>query len=90
MTIFLTVHWLLQIINASNVWNRFNKKIKEKDSNSNIKTMIISAYLKDFLQDISYLQTIDKIFEKPVNVNTLKNEIINLTNDKIHRENSSY
>jgi CheY-like chemotaxis protein len=60
------------------------KKIREKDSNSNIKTMIVSAYLKDdLLKDNPYLQRIDKIIEKPVDIDTLKNEVTNLTNDKI-------
>ena len=60
------------------------KKIKEKGSNSNIKTMIVSAYLKDdLLKDDSYIQRIDKIIEKPVDMDTLKKEVTNLTNDKI-------
>jgi CheY-like chemotaxis protein len=60
------------------------KKIKEKGSNSNIKTMIVSAYLKDdLLKDDSYIQRIDKIIEKPVDMDTLKKEVRNLTNDKI-------
>jgi response regulator RpfG family c-di-GMP phosphodiesterase len=60
------------------------KKIREKDSNSNIKTMIVSAYLKDdLLKDNPYLQRIDKIIEKPVDMDTLKKEVTNLTNDKI-------
>jgi CheY-like chemotaxis protein len=60
------------------------KKIKEKGSNSNIKTMIVSAYLKDdLLKDNPYLQRIDKIIEKPVDMDTLKKEVTNLTNDKI-------
>jgi response regulator RpfG family c-di-GMP phosphodiesterase len=59
-------------------------KIKEKDSNSNIKTMIVSAYMKDDLfKDYPYLHRIDKIIEKPVDIDTLKNEVTNLTNDKI-------
>ena len=62
------------------------KKIREKDSNSNIKTMIVSAYVKDdLLKDNSYIERIDKIIEKPVDVDTLKNEVTNLTNDKIFR-----
>jgi response regulator RpfG family c-di-GMP phosphodiesterase len=57
----------------------FIMKIKEKDSNSNIKTMIVSAYVKDdLLQDNPYIMRIDKIIEKPVDVNTLKNEVTNL------------
>ncbi|MGE5634170.1 MAG: response regulator [Deltaproteobacteria bacterium] len=52
------------------------KKIREKDPNSNIKTMIVSAYVKDdLLKDSSYIERIDKIIEKPVDVNTLKNEL---------------
>jgi CheY-like chemotaxis protein len=60
------------------------KKIREKDSsNSNIKTMIVSAYVKDdLLKDNSYMKSIDKIIEKPVDVDTLKKEVANLTNDK--------
>ena len=56
------------------------KKIREKDSsNSNIKTMIVSAYVKDdLLQDNPYIKRIDKIIEKPVDVDTLKNEVTNL------------
>ena len=62
------------------------KKIREKDSNSNIKTMIVSAYVKDdLLKDNSYIERIDKIIEKPVDVDTLKKEVTNLTNDKIFR-----
>jgi response regulator RpfG family c-di-GMP phosphodiesterase len=57
----------------------FIMKIKEKDSNSNIKTMIVSAYVKDdLLQDNPYIKRIDKIIEKPVDVDTLKNEVTNL------------
>ena len=60
------------------------KKIREQDFNSNIKTMIISAYVKDtLLKDNSYIQRIDKILEKPVDVETLKNEITDLTNNKM-------
>jgi CheY-like chemotaxis protein len=55
------------------------KKIREKDSNSNIKTMIVSAYVKDeLLKDNPYLQRIDKILEKPVTIDTLKHEISKL------------
>ena len=60
------------------------KKIREKDSNSNIKTMIVSAYVKDdLLKDNSYMNSIDKIIEKPIDIDMLKNEVTNLTNDKI-------
>jgi response regulator RpfG family c-di-GMP phosphodiesterase len=56
-------------------------KIKEKVSNSNIKSMIVTAYMKDNLfKDYPYLRRIDKIIEKPVDVErTLKNEVTNLT-----------
>jgi len=60
------------------------KKIREQDFNSNIKTMIISAYVKDTLLKVnSYTQRVDKILEKPVDVETLKNEITDLTNNKM-------
>ena len=39
----------------------FIRKIKEKDTNSKIKTIIISAFIKDNIPfDKSYLKTIDK------------------------------
>jgi CheY-like chemotaxis protein len=48
------------------------KKIREKDSNSNIKTMIVSAYVKDdLLKDNSYMNSIDKIIEKPIHLENL-------------------
>ncbi|HJT83282.1 MAG TPA: response regulator [Nitrososphaeraceae archaeon] len=60
------------------------KKIRENDHNSNIKTIIVSAYVKDdLLKDNPYLQKIDKILEKPVDIDTLKNEIKHFTNDSI-------
>jgi response regulator RpfG family c-di-GMP phosphodiesterase len=56
-------------------------KIKEKVSNSNIKSMVVNAYMKeDLFKDYPYLRRIDKIIEKPVDVErTLKNEVTNLT-----------
>jgi len=52
------------------------KKIKEKDTNYGIKTIIISAFIKDNLPyDKSYISMIDKILEKPVYLDRLKNEI---------------
>jgi response regulator RpfG family c-di-GMP phosphodiesterase len=52
------------------------KKIKEKDTDSKIKTIIISAFIKDNLPyDKSYISMIDKILEKPVYLDRLKNEI---------------
>ena len=47
--------------------------------NYKIKTMLISAYLKDtFLKDNPYLGKIDKVIEKPVTLDTLKKEISEL------------
>jgi response regulator RpfG family c-di-GMP phosphodiesterase len=52
------------------------KKIREKDTNYKIKTIIISAFLKDNLPyDKSYITMIDKILEKPVYLDRLKNEV---------------
>ncbi len=52
------------------------KKIKEKDTDCKIKTIIISAFIKDNLPyDKSYITTIDKIIEKPVYLDRLKNVI---------------
>jgi DNA-binding response OmpR family regulator len=52
------------------------KKIREKDTNCKIKTIIISAFIKDNIPyDKSYTMTIDKILEKPVYLDRLKTEI---------------
>jgi hypothetical protein len=52
------------------------KKIKEKDTDYKIKTIIISTFIKDNLPyDKSYVTLIDKILEKPVYLDRLKNEI---------------
>ena len=52
------------------------KKIKEKDIDYKIKTIIISAFIKDNLPyDKSYITMIDKILEKPVYLDRLKNEV---------------
>ena len=60
------------------------KKIREKDSKSKIKTMLVSAYLKnDLLKDNVDMNKIDKIIEKPVDIDKLKNEVTELINDKI-------
>jgi response regulator RpfG family c-di-GMP phosphodiesterase len=54
----------------------FIKKIREKDTNSKIKTIVISAYMKDNLPyDKSYILTVDKILEKPVYLDRLKKVI---------------
>lgn len=50
------------------------KKIKDIDYK--IKTIIVSAFLKDNLPyDKSYIMMIDKILEKPVYLDRLKNEV---------------
>lgn len=60
------------------------KKIREKDSKSKIKTMLVSAYLKnDLLKDNVDMKKIDKIIEKPIEIDKLKNEVTELINDKI-------
>ena len=54
----------------------FINKIREKDTNGKIKTIIISAYIKDNIPyDKSYIMKIDKILEKPVYLDRLKIEI---------------
>jgi DNA-binding response OmpR family regulator len=54
----------------------FIKKIREKDTNCKIKTIIISAFIKDNIPyDKSYNMTIDRILEKPVYLHRLKTEI---------------
>ena len=55
------------------------KKIKEKYFASKIKTILISAYLKtDLLKSNPYLEKIDKVIEKPVTLETLKKEVLEL------------
>ena len=52
------------------------KKIKEKDTDYKIKTIVISAFIKDNLPyDKSYITMIDKILEKPVYLDRLKIEV---------------
>jgi len=54
----------------------FINKIIEIDTNCKIKTIIISAYIKDNIPyDKSYIMKIDKILEKPVYLDRLKIEI---------------
>ncbi len=51
----------------------FIKKIREKDSDNKIKTIIISAYIKDNLPYYkSYIRIVDRILEKPVYLDRLK------------------
>ena len=52
------------------------KKIKEKDTDYKIKTIVISAFIKDNLPyDKSYITMIDKILEKPVYLDRLRKVI---------------
>ncbi|HZL23623.1 MAG TPA: response regulator [Nitrososphaeraceae archaeon] len=52
------------------------KKIREKDTDCKIKTIVISAFIKDNLPyDKSYTITVDKILEKPVYLDRLKKVI---------------
>jgi CheY-like chemotaxis protein len=58
----------------------FLRKIRERDPNYKIKTIIISAYTKtDIPYEISYIMKIDKILEKPVYLDNLKEELKKLT-----------
>ena len=60
------------------------KKIREKDSKSKVKTMLVSAYLKnDLLKDNVDMKKIDKIIEKPIDIDKLKNEVTELIKDKV-------
>ena len=57
-------------------WIDWLKKIKEKDTNSKIKAIVISAFIKDNLPyDKSYITMVDKILEKPVYLDRLKKVI---------------
>ena len=52
------------------------KKIREKDTDCKIKTIVISAFIKDNLPyDKSYFLRVDKILEKPVYLDRLKKVI---------------
>ena len=54
----------------------FINKIRKKDIDYKIKTIIVSAYIKDNIPyDKSYTMTIDRILEKPVFLDELKTEI---------------
>ena len=58
----------------------FLRKRRERDPNYKIKTIIISAYTKtDIPYEISYIMKIDKILEKPVYLDNLKEELKKLT-----------
>ncbi len=54
----------------------FIKKIREKDTDYKIKTIVISAFIKDNIPyDKSYIITVDKILEKPLYLDRLKKVI---------------
>jgi two-component SAPR family response regulator len=67
----------------------FIKKIREKEKNTayKIKTIIISAFIKDSLPyDKSYIKMVDRILEKPVYLDRLKKEVEELTSINIHQK----
>ena len=48
-------------------------KIRKQDTDCKIRTIVISAFIKDNLPyDKSYIKTVDKILEKPVYLDRLK------------------
>ena len=54
----------------------FINKIRERDTYCKIKTIMVSAYIKDNIPyDKSYSMKIDRILEKPVYLDRLKTEI---------------
>ena len=60
------------------------KKIREKDIDCKIKTIVISAFIKDNLPyDKSYFLRVDKILEKPVYLDRLKKVIQELISTMI-------
>ena len=57
---------------------------KIKDTNCKIKTIVISAFIKDNLPyDKSYITTVDKILEKPVYLDRLKKTVQELFQQSI-------
>jgi response regulator RpfG family c-di-GMP phosphodiesterase len=65
------------------------KKIREKDIDCKIKTIIISAFMKDNLPyDKSYIIRVDKILEKPVYLDRLKTVIQELISTSIFNKKS--
>ena len=66
----------------------FIKKIREKENTDRkIKTIIISAFIKDSLPyDKSYVKLVDRILEKPVYLDRLKKEVEELTSINIHQK----
>jgi response regulator RpfG family c-di-GMP phosphodiesterase len=62
------------------------KEIREKDTTCKIKTIIISAFIKDNIPyDKSYVMTVDKILEKPVYLDRLKKEVQELISINIQQ-----
>jgi response regulator RpfG family c-di-GMP phosphodiesterase len=55
----------------------FLKKIREKDTDYKIKMMLISAFMKSDLNFNDRLKNlkIDKVIEKPIRLENLKNEV---------------
>ena len=54
------------------------KKIKEKDTDGKIKIMLISAFMKselDGVDDMLNTLKIDKVIEKPIHLENLKDEV---------------
>ena len=66
----------------------FIKKIREKkNTDRKIKTIIISAFIKDSLPyDKSYVRLVDRILEKPVYLDRLKKEVEELTSININQK----
>jgi two-component SAPR family response regulator len=65
----------------------FIKKIREKDTDNKIKTLIISAYIKDNIPyDKSYIKIVDKILEKPVYFEKLVKVVQELISINIHQK----
>ena len=68
----------------------FIEKIREKDTEYRIKTIIISAFIKDNIPyDKSYITTVDKILEKPVYLDRLKKEIQELISTKVQKKHNN-
>jgi response regulator RpfG family c-di-GMP phosphodiesterase len=55
----------------------FLKKIREKDTDYKIKMMLISAFMKSDLNVNDILKNLktDKVIEKPIRLENLKNEV---------------
>ena len=65
----------------------FIKKIREKDTDNKIKTIIISVYIKDNIPyDKSYIKIVDKILEKPVYFEKLVKVVLEIISINIHQK----